>query len=213
MFKKSMTACAILLCSSSLAFTGTPYLGASFGATHQTFEDKTTYADGTFDAADTGVLFNTNLGYGGLLNSKLYLGGEILANVSSTNMEGIKIDDDIKSLSLDFKTKYTYGLSVLPGYMLTDMTMAFVRLGYVRTRFDVKETYNIKPIDLLPSEDSEQNTVNGGQFGLGMQTKLTDNLDLRGEYNYSSYHTFHSLDNKIDPSSGQATVGLVYKFK
>lgn len=208
MFKKLMIASVLLASSSAFAINGAPYIGAGFGVNQQLFEDETNGA--TIDFGGTGALFNASLGYGTLVMPKVYLGGELLANVATADVQGEKLNDD--SLTLKFKTKYSYGLSLIPGIMLTDNTMGYARVGIVRTRFDVKQTTHVDPTDIF-QDGSDQNTVTGGQFGLGVQTKLTNNFDLRGEYVYNTYHSFNTMDNKIDPSSGYATVGFVYKFQ
>ena len=208
MFKKLAIVSVLLASSSAFALNGTPYIGAGFGVNHQLFEDKIEGA--TIDFGGTGAIFNVNAGYGALVAPRIYLGGELLANATTSNVEGMKLDDD--SVSLKLKTKYSYGASIIPGVMISDNTMAYARVGIVRTRFDVKQTADFDATDLFPT-GSDQNTVTGGQFGLGMQTKVINNVDLRGEYVYSSYHSFNTMDNNIDPSSGQATVGVVYKIQ
>jgi hypothetical protein len=38
-------------------------------------------------------------------------------------------------------------------------------------------------------------------------------MDVRGEYSYTTYRSFDVLNEKINAGSGQATVGIVYKFE
>ena len=111
-----------------------------------------------------GIPFNIFAGYGGIVNQNLYLAGELTATLGTGE---IKNNGSIKS-------SYGYGASILPGVMLSDHTLAFARAGIVRTRFSNPGT-----------------TTTGGQFGLGMQTTLTQNVDLRGEYDFTAYRSIN----------------------
>jgi opacity protein-like surface antigen len=111
-----------------------------------------------------GLPFSVFAGYGGVLNQSFYLAGELSGTFATANMT----DNGLK-------TTYSYGASVIPGVMLSDHTLAFARAGVVRTRF---------------STFKENQT--GAQLGLGMQTSLTQNVDLRGEYDFVSYRSFGS---------------------
>lgn len=92
-------------------------------------------------------------------------------------------------------SSWGYGLSVLPGYMIVDNVLGFLRLGVVETHFN--------------SGSNQWRT--GGQIGLGLDTALCTNWDLRGEYIYSFYN---SLSNSYGlPRSQQFNLGLIYKFE
>jgi outer membrane autotransporter protein len=90
--------------------------------------------------------------------------------------------------------------------MLTNDSMVYARVGVVKTKFNVKAD-----VSSLGDESSNE-TVTGGQLGLGLQTKVTQKVDLRGEYVYTGYNSFHAVGEKVNASSGQATVGVVYNF-
>lgn len=207
MFKKLVIASLILGSSTAFAVNGTPYVGADIGINHQMFDDKV--LDSRIDFGDTGILINLNAGYGALVTQKIYVGGEVFASMTGSEVEGAKLNDD--TFSLKFKTKYSYGASILPGVMLSNDTMLYARAGIIRTRFDVKEEASAIASNFIPT-GSDENTVTGGQLGLGIKTKLVRNIDVRGEYAYSSYHSFSTMGNKINPSSGQATIGFVYNI-
>ena len=207
MFKKLVIASVILASSSAFAVNGAPYVGADVGINHQMFDDKV--LDSRIDFGDTGILLNLNAGYGALVTQKIYLGGEVFASMTGSDVEAAKLEDD--SLSLKFKTKYSYGASALPGIMLSNDTMIYARAGIIRTRFDVDQAVS-SPLSSVIPNGSDENTVTGAQLGLGIKTKLIRNIDVRGEYAYSSYHSFTTMGNKINPSSGQATIGFVYNL-
>lgn len=179
MLKKILITGAALALSSSLAFaSGIPYLGVSLGeATNTTDTENRNFR---------GMPLLFNAGYGALLSQNLYLGAEMFATAGTANLN----DNGLK-------TTYGYGLSVLPGIMLGDHTMTYLRAGLVRSHF-------------TPSGSGSTNrNVNGGQLGLGMQIGLTQNLDLRGEYVYTAYQSFSGIST---PRQDQFNLGLVYKF-
>jgi len=92
------------------------------------------------------------------------------------------------------KSSWGYGLSILPGYMLVDNVLGYLRLGIVETRFSTRSS------NLL-----------GGQIGLGLDTALCNNWDLRAEYVYSFYNSISNHGG--NPKSQQFNLGLVYKFQ
>lgn len=199
---KKIAVAAILISGSSVALaniSGSPYIGAGLGLNQQIFENK--YGATETNFGGTGGLVNIYGGYGARVNKNIYLGGEVLANTTT----GVVDAAEASSASLKFRTKYSYGASLIPGLMLSDNTMLYARAGVVKTKFNVKA-------EVPGASSSDNNTVSGAQFGLGLQTKVTQKMDLRGEYVYTDYNTFHSLGNKIEATSGQANFGLVYNI-
>ncbi len=134
-----------------------------------------------------GVPFNIFAGYGGVVNSQnFYIAGEINATF---------VTADISSNGNFLKTTYGYGASIIPGVMLSDHTLVFGRVGLLRTRFT--------------NEDLMQT---GAQFGLGMQTSVTQNVDVRGEYDFTAYRSVNHYGFTTSPRSDAFNVALVYKF-
>jgi opacity protein-like surface antigen len=176
MFKKIMIASAILAVSSSVAFaTGAPYLGASLGQKTNT----STFAN------FRGVTGNVFVGYGATIGEGVYLGAEVFVNVATASIS----DNGLKSTT-------GFGASFIPGLLISDHTMGFVRVGVVRTSFS-------------PSGLSKT-SVTAGQLGVGLQTNLMQNWDLRGEYDYDAYNSLSGLNGK--PRSDEFNLGLIYKF-
>ncbi len=192
MLKKVLLASAIALTASSAAVASTaPYVGASIGIVNNTANVKVNGSE-TTGGAYRGVPFNLFAGYGGVINQNFYLAGELFGTVGTAN-----ISDNAGSTGL--KTSYGLGAAIIPGIMLSDHTLAYVRAGVVRSRFS----------------DADMSRT-GGQFGLGMQTALTQNVDLRGEYDFVAYQSknvntpFGSVS--VAPRSDQFGLGLVYKL-
>lgn len=124
-------------------------------------------------------------GYGGSMSDCYYLAGELNAVLLTGSLSGDGL----------LKSTYSYGFSVLPGYYLGLRTFSFLRMGVVRTRF---------------STAGESST--GGLMGLGMQTGITQNLDVRGEYDFVAYSAFNTYAGSVAPRQDGAMLSLVYKF-
>lgn len=146
-----------------------------------TFANVTSYVGGSLGysgyQSQTGVNANLFGGYGSVVgvHQNIYLGGELslLAGHYSN-------------------TNMTYGLSLsfLPGVMLSKDTMIYGRVGAAvitgKTRTRTNSTTNLGP-----------------QAGIGLQTNVAKNWDIRAEY----VRMFDSPANAY-----QYNLGLVYKF-
>ncbi|MDR3492665.1 MAG: hypothetical protein P4M12_11610 [Gammaproteobacteria bacterium] len=132
-----------------------------------------------------GLIGNLFAGYGKLLddNQKFYLGGEVLADAGSIPLSG---------KSYGNRATYGLGASIIPGYMLTKDTMAYGRVGVKALHYT-----------------GTNSTHTGGQLGLGVQTNVAQNWDVRGEYSYTGYGIFK---NFTQHGSNQVNLGLVYKL-
>lgn len=215
-FKKLLVVSAITAATSTAALaSGAPYLGIGLGLNDLLATSKISDTDTTFTQhfGDRGAELNVFGGYGQTINQNLYLGAELFGSKASTEITSNELKESDLDLKTTFTPKYSYGASLIPGLMISDHTMAFARLGLVQTKFDAKITGKDSTDE---GSQSTQKTLTGAQFGLGLQTSLTSNVDLRGEYVYTAYRSMNvGGDNgmKITPNSGTASVGLIYKFE
>ena len=172
----------LLVASAILAVTSTVGLpaGAPYLGASVGVVDNTSNS-GNF----RGMPLTINGGYGGLVNQNVYLAGELFGVVGTATLNNNPGADGLR-------TTYGYGASFIPGIMVSDHTMTYARLGVVKNRFT---SYN--------------KTATGGQAGLGIQTSVTQNWDVRGEYDYTKYRKFNSVSPKADAFN----IGLVYKFE
>lgn len=131
-----------------------------------------------------GVPVDAFAGYGATINTNLYLGGEVFVTPFTGTLS--------KSNNV-LRTTYGYGASVLPGIMFSDHTLGYIRAGIVRSHFT-----------------SIGENKNGGQLGVGMQTSVAQNIDLRTEYVYTAYNTVSTAKS---PKSDAFKLGMVYKFE
>jgi opacity protein-like surface antigen len=204
MLKKILATSAVLAVSSSVAMADGAYLGANLGYESGTWNLKNSAGSSTpFNAS--GV--NTGLfgGYGKAVNQIYYLGGEAFLDWSTTQSATKNIANGVTG---KLRTTYGYGLSFIPGIKVATDTLAYARVGIVRTRFELTQD----PAPTTNSKFTTGNTVTGGQLGLGVLTHLTTNVDLRGEYVYTSYRSFDAYGSKISPNNSMLNVGMVYNF-
>lgn len=202
MFKKLLIASVILASASSVAlanhrsykaerdyknempapcptyqFAAGPYLGLSFGPRVNYTGDPVVYSglEGTLSG-----------GYAAMLSPVWYLAGEIFVG-DSFNLKNYK-----DSSGNGVKSTWSYGIDIIPGFMITDYVLGYVRAGVVRTRFS----------------DIGKNST-GWQIGLGGQTNVYQNWDVRGEYVYTAYNSLTLIGK---PQASQFNLGVVYKF-
>lgn len=204
MFKKLLVSTAVLALSST-AFAGHNYKGE--GKCKDTYKDMNPcpcyqYMAGPYLGLSAGVRNNysgtpnvykgiegtISAGYAAMLTPEWYLAGEIFGSDSAQ----LKNYNSIGSPGV--KTSWNWGLSLIPGYMLTDHVLGYIRLGGIQSHF---------------TGNGQSVNKSGWQIGLGGQTNLYDNWDLRGEYVYSQYG---SISNVGKPAADQFNLGIIYKF-
>lgn len=181
MIKKITSIAAVLAVTTGVAMASpAPYVGAGLGIVANTANDTNAMIGG-FRGAPLSLL----AGYGGLISDAYTLAGEVNATLLTGTLSGRNT----------LKTSYGYGISILPGYMLSDTTQAFLRAGFVRAEFSQNDNY-----------------VSGGQLGLGLQTAVMQHVDVRGEYDFTAYRSFRTMGSSVAPRQDAATLSLIYKF-
>jgi opacity protein-like surface antigen len=178
MLKRILLSCALFITTIQVAMADpVPYIGIGTGIIINTSNQSLL---STF----RGVPLNFYLGYGGLLDPSFYLASELMVTAGTGTLT-----------SGQLKTTYGYGISLIPGLMLTNQTLSFLRFSLLRARASTLST-----------------SPNGGQVGLGMQTGLTQNVDVRMEYDYTFFRGFSRGGTSIGLRSDQFLLGLLYKF-
>lgn len=179
MFKKMLVASALLAATSGIAMASvSPYVGGSLGVNVNSSTSSVNGNAGVF----RGVPVKAFLGFGGAINEDFFLAGEATATLGTFEMSNRN----------KMKTSYGYALSILPGLMMNDSTVAFARAGFTRIRFT-----NVNKMS------------SGALVGLGMQTSFTQHIDIRGEYDYTSFNEIGGINT---PRTDEYTLGMVYKF-
>jgi opacity protein-like surface antigen len=176
--KKSILALSIVVASmASTAFGwGSPYLAPSLYV-----QDLTTPTSNF-----RGLHPRMSVGYAGQIDF-YYLAAELFVTpftytISNTHSEG----GDSLRISQDF------GASIIPGVLISEGVLAYLRLGVVSSKFHAPST-----------------TKAGAQLGVGLQTSLSSAWSLRGEYIYVDYSNASNLGS---PKSDEFGLGLVYRF-
>lgn len=179
MIKKLCVATSLLLLAGSVTadFLPAPYIGGGIGIV--------TNADSHFGVF-RGLPFRVFAGYGGIISTRFYLAGEFGATLST----GQLVDN-----SYGLQSDTGYSLSVLPGVMLNDNTLGFIRAAAVKTRF--KE----------PNE-----SVSGAQFGFGLETSAFPNVSVRAEYDFTMYGDLHRIGQSRSPRTDGGNFDIIYKF-
>lgn len=172
------TAIALITSNSHAYSYGIPYVGISVGEVTNTIDDNS-------EPVFRGVPLTINVGYGKMLSLTSYLGGEIFGVIPTVRFNHSRLD-----------YRYAYGVSVIPGVMLADHTMGFMRLGLLRLASTDAERVKNVPL-----------AFNGVQVGFGVQFSVTPAIDLRSEYIYTRY-TYSTIGRKQDACN----FGIIYKL-
>jgi opacity protein-like surface antigen len=186
MFKKCLFLTTLLASNIATASYGPyPYVGAGIGITANT---STSNTYGSY----RGVPIDLLLGFGGLVYQNFFLAGELTATLYTADL----------SNQGAVRTNYGAGISILPGIELCDHTLLFARLGAVRTHFSQVR---------VPTTSTTAN-LTGAEFGVGMQANVTQNIDIRGEYNFITYGNLNAGGYSAKPRSDVFMTSLIYKF-
>lgn len=174
---KKLFFAACLMVLSLKAFAGSIYFGPTL------FLQNTTSPQDNYRAAHPRLA----AGYWDVIDC-FYLAGELFFVPATLT---IYESNTVRSQSV--RTTYSYGLSFLPGLLLTEDIVAYLRVSYSATRFYGPDV-----------------TKSGGEFGVGLQSDLTKNWSIRGEYIYIAYSNLSYLGS---PRTDQYGIGLIYKLQ
>lgn len=177
-----------------------PYVGASIGPQFNISGLPTTYdaLEGTISA-----------GWAQIFTNRLYLAGEIFGS------DGKKLKSYPASASgYTIQSNWSAGADVLPGYMIMDYVLGYLRLGWVQTDFNLTATTQGQQTFAATSNkggisNPRHVNLNAWQVGFGGEVNIYKNLDIRAEYIFSLYNSA-ILINK--PQVNQVNLGLLYRF-
>jgi outer membrane immunogenic protein len=132
----------------------------------------------------TGSLFG---GYGLTYNS-FYFGAE--ANGSLSNLK-TSIGD------ADLSRKYGFGIAGRAGYLVAPNTLGYGVVGWERGRFE-----------LNTASSNDKAWLDGLRLGAGVEHKLTQNISLRGEFDYISWQK----KDGVSADEFALKAGVAYRF-
>ncbi|MFI4963585.1 MAG: outer membrane protein [Legionellales bacterium] len=197
------------------------YVGASVGPEGAHFRQKVhVQIPGNFNALDanhfSGIgVFGSIFGGYGWTHNQYYLAGEFNANLSSVEYK--LTNDELLHQHLSkttFKIGNAEGVSLLPGYLLTPVTLAYARIGYANG--------HLKIVESDPTIHSSSTRRGGIRYGLGIRHGILPHWSVMMDYSQINYrgvksHVFepHSgltKDTRIIPNTAQVGFGLIYAF-
>ncbi len=229
------------------------YIGADFGYDSYRVKDDVSYVTPVVTAPFEPVYMNNKLsvngvvgggfiGYGKYFDNfyNTYLGLELFGNWSSAEQSYNQaaftpLFVDVppaapgtflinQGLQTNIKTKYNFGISLLPGFKVSDIALVYVRLGYNWAHFRVNQTITNTATFLdtlgtvIPSgsellTSSTTNTSHGFNYGVGLEAALMPNMSARIEATHTTYSSFslNGAGNSIHPSDTQAMISVVYR--
>jgi opacity protein-like surface antigen len=129
-----------------------------------------------------------SLGYADWSN-KYYLAAELFLVPASLTLSDIRNNGGSGTST---KISSSFGASLLPGTLIYKKILGYLRFGLISSYFR-----------------SPGSSKMGGQLGFGIQTRLTSEWALRGEYLYTAYNSVSQIGT---PNSNELGLGLIYFF-
>jgi outer membrane immunogenic protein len=194
----AIVGCASVAVSSTALAAGKPLRGSYVGVSGS-YE--------TYDVdARAGSLSAKDLNLGGInggvfvgRNFDLNSGGRWIGGVEgSLTVNGADGSAKAGADRIAVSSRYTYELAARAGYAVTPETLAYGRLGWARTKFDVAGVN--KPI------------LDGVRFGGGVEHMIGKSTAVRSEFTRTYYETDRTAASRIDPAQNQLSFGLAVFF-
>jgi opacity protein-like surface antigen len=179
MFKKICFSSLLFMMSSTLSYAGIFYMGPSLQ-----YENVVGDTTGSYQATSARL----TVGYAEKLEFPYYLAGELFGVAG--NINGHPDDSGLKNTP-------SFGVALLPGFMLYDNTFLYGRLGTIGSRFSATGSY-----------------AWGGQVGIGVETAITQTWDIRAEYIFTQYSELNGSGSVYGaPHSNTIAIGFIHRFK
>lgn len=180
------------------------YAGAAVGAGALKTEYRDTVARTGAKNDDSGVSYDLYGGWGTRVGGQVYLGGEL-----SLGDDMVKTSRAISGGTAKGDPKARVTPAVRLGYMLSDSSMVFTRVGVQVRDYDVK----------LPNGQGRSKKFTTPVVGIGFERSLTSSLSLRGELSAVgkkdetfSYGAGGASRLKIEPRERRLMLGASYHF-
>lgn len=221
MLRKTLVAAAVFAATSGLAFANggsfTPaapaapaqansfYVGVDISRDLGRYESDNDiiatalgFDTGSTDYSGEGIGGTLFVGYGMTFMDRYYLALEGFGDITSNSSQigaGLKFDQE-----------WSAGVRLTPGIKLTDSTTLYAIAGWINSEFKFKD--NTGTIT-----DTEKH-LNGLQTGLGIETMVTQNIGLRGEWDWNYFGAYKVGGVKVfnHPTVDQFKFGIDYHF-
>jgi len=193
------------------------YAGAGLGSSNLNYHTIILEPTPTIDTKlyGKGVLGNIQAGY--QANYGCYsLAIDAFANVTSQRTSAFSIyGPDGGRRNMQFINDWNAGVSALPGYLLNDFLIAFLRLGYINSHYEINVSAN--------NSYHFAKNLSGAEIGLGGEVwfPMLKNFSVRGEFDsviaprWNSIGTFTCTKNcndnaNVDISNNLFQINFIY---
>lgn len=178
------------------------YAGGNLGYNSTDLKITETITPSSSEWDGNGADFGLHAGYGKVVGSNFYVGGEIEANLSNAD-----ITESGNGITLKGEKEHSYGAAVRAG-LVFDNIMPYARLGYTKSKFKATSSGSLV--------GSSSESKSGVSYGAGLQAKVTDAVSVRGELVRTNYRKF-SATNGVDtitlkPKDTVARIGVSVHF-
>lgn len=173
-----------------------------YGATSTRYNDEN--AKAAAKNSDAGLSYEAYAGWGARVAGPLYLGAEVSIGDDQT-----KTSRSIAGGKSATEGKVRVTPAARVGYMLSDDSMIFTRLGMQYRDYDVK----------LPNGQSRSKQLTAPVLGVGYERSVSDNISLRGELSVVAkksetltYGVGNASKLKIEPAESRFMIGASMHF-
>ncbi|KUM25796.1 hypothetical protein AU467_24845 [Mesorhizobium loti] len=165
------------------------YVGFGVGAGANVHEISSDFIPGISlnGIGGEGIYGEATVGYDYMVSQRFLLGALLDAHVGT-----IKTSLDAFGLDADVKETYGFDVGVRAGYLLTPSTLGYVLGGYAWQKYKLDTNAGF-------GMDWDQ----GGYFvGAGVETAISANWTLKGEYRYTRFSTTDDLLSQFGAPDG-----------
>jgi hypothetical protein len=135
----------------------------------------------TGQSTDTEPVWSAFAGYSANMG-RFYLAGEIEASANQTLAKEMILTNGLVTESYTDKLSWLWALTLRPGYIFNQGTLAYGRLGAVGGQFSHTGQMGNRVNRIFTSGSSSQQHVCGLRTGGGLETFLSQNVSLRADY-------------------------------
>jgi opacity protein-like surface antigen len=173
---------------------------------HENYSPVITGLTGNTNTRNAGWVGGLFVGYGRDVLESFYIGTEILGNYNGSSTSYQFTSSLLGNYASKFTTKGSFGVSLIPGVKITNVTLGYVRIGYNWVNLQTQENNSTTGFSARKNA-----TSSGFNYGLGAETLLYKSLSLRGEYTYTNYSNFNtSMGTNFSPADNQFMLSLIY---
>ena len=141
---------------------------------------------------------------------------------SGSNNYGLSGSNGYLNANQSFQMKNSWGVSLEPGFYVTDQTLGYLKLSYFNSQLNYNASYSAhlnSPGFTASGSANGSSSMNGIGYGLGAKQMFTDNIYGFLEYQYVQYDQWNDsglfgsgYSTSYKPNQNYGLVGVGYKF-